>query len=74
VKDEGVGIAKEDLENVFKEFYRTDNPLSKEVKGTGLGLSLVRNIIKAHKGEIWVESKLGEGSNFIFTLPRGENG
>ncbi|MCD6539645.1 MAG: GAF domain-containing sensor histidine kinase [Candidatus Omnitrophica bacterium] len=69
VRDEGIGIPQEDLENIFKEFYRIDNPLQKEVKGTGLGLSLVRNIIKAHQGEIWVESKVGEGSKFIFTLP-----
>ncbi|HEC70026.1 MAG TPA: HAMP domain-containing histidine kinase, partial [Candidatus Omnitrophica bacterium] len=69
VRDEGIGIPQEDLENIFKEFYKIDNPLQKEVKGTGLGLSLVRNIIKAHRGEIWVESKAGEGSKFIFTLP-----
>ena len=73
VKDQGVGIPTQDLENIFKEFYRAENPLQKETKGTGLGLSLVRNIIKAHKGEIWAESKLGEGSNFIFRLPLTQN-
>lgn len=70
VKDEGIGISEADVKNIFKEFYRVDNPVNKEVKGTGLGLSLVQNIIKAHKGTIWVESKIGEGSSFIFTLPK----
>lgn len=70
VKDEGVGIPPEDLENIFKEFYRSSNPLSKESQGTGLGLSLVKNIVEAHRGKIRVESKLGEGSNFIFVLPK----
>ncbi|MBN2119483.1 MAG: hypothetical protein JW734_00325 [Candidatus Omnitrophica bacterium] len=70
VKDEGIGISQEDLGNVFREFYKVDNPVNKELKGTGLGLSLAKNIVKAHKGDIWAESALGEGANFIFTLPR----
>lgn len=74
IKDEGIGIRTEDLNNVFKEFYRTDAAVKKGVQGTGLGLSLVKNIINAHKGSIKVESRLGEGADFIFTLPRMANG
>ena len=70
VKDEGIGIAPDDLDNVFREFYKVDNERNKEVKGTGLGLSLVKNIVKAHGGEVWVESRLGQGADFIFTIPR----
>jgi len=69
IKDEGIGIQAEDLDNVFKEFYRTDAAVKKGIQGTGLGLSLVKNIINAHKGNIRVGSKLGEGADFIFTLP-----
>ncbi len=71
IKDEGIGIRTEDLDNVFKEFYRTDAAVKKGVKGTGLGLSLAKNIINAHKGNIKVKSRLGEGADFIFTLPVG---
>ena len=69
IKDAGIGIPPEALSKIFDEFYRVDNPVNQEVKGTGLGLSLVKNIVKAHKGKIWVESKLGQGSTFSFTLP-----
>lgn len=70
IKDTGCGIPPEALEAIFEEFYRVDNPINQEVKGTGLGLSLVKHIIEAHKGKIWVKSKLGEGSTFSFTLPQ----
>jgi len=69
IKDAGIGIPPEALSKIFDEFYRVDNPVNQEVKGTGLGLSLVKNIVKAHKGKIWVESELGQGSTFSFTLP-----
>jgi len=69
IKDAGIGIPPEALSKIFDEFYRVDNPVNQEVKGTGLGLSLVKNIVEAHKGKIWVESKLGQGSTFSFTLP-----
>jgi len=69
VKDTGIGISKKDLNRVFEEFYRTEEAINQQIKGTGLGLSLVKYIVEAHKGKIWVESELGKGSTFIFTLP-----
>ncbi|MCX7661334.1 MAG: HAMP domain-containing histidine kinase, partial [Candidatus Omnitrophica bacterium] len=70
VSDTGCGIPPEAQELIFEEFYRVDNPINQQVKGTGLGLSLVKQIIQAHNGKIWVKSKLGEGSTFSFTLPK----
>jgi len=69
VYDTGEGIEEKDLEKIFHEFYRADNAINREKKGTGLGLSLVKQIIEAHGGEIWVESKPGIGSHFFFKLP-----
>jgi len=69
VQDTGIGIPPEALNLIFEEFYRVDNPVNQNVKGTGLGLSLVKHIVEAHKGKIWLESKLGKGSTFSFTLP-----
>lgn len=70
VKDNGMGIPKEDLLRVFERFYRVDKGRSHELGGTGLGLSIVKHIVQAHAGKIWVESQLGEGSTFYVTLPR----
>jgi signal transduction histidine kinase len=72
VSDTGFGIPLDAQENIFEEFYRVDNTINQEVKGTGLGLTLVKHIIEAHKGKIWVKSSLGEGSTFSFTLTAGE--
>lgn len=69
ISDTGIGIPPEALPMVFDEFYRVDNPINEQVKGTGLGLSLVKHIVEAHKGKIWVESKVNKGSTFSFTLP-----
>jgi two-component system phosphate regulon sensor histidine kinase PhoR len=69
VKDDGIGVPKEDLLRVFERFYRVDKGRSRELGGTGLGLSIVKHIVQAHGGRIWVESQLGEGSTFYFTLP-----
>jgi signal transduction histidine kinase len=66
----GVGIPQEALPKLFTEFYRVDAPMNQEIKGTGLGLSLVKKIVEAHTGAIWVESCVGEGTTFYFTLPR----
>lgn len=67
--DTGCGMPEESLNKIFEEFYRVDNSINQQLKGTGLGLALVKNIIEAHKGRIWVKSKIGEGSTFSFLLP-----
>lgn len=71
ISDTGCGIALEDQEAIFEEFYRVENAINQEVKGTGLGLALVKRIIKAHQGKIWVKSTLGAGSTFSFTIQQG---
>ena len=68
VSDTGVGIALEDQEAVFEEF-RQVGTASKKVEGTGLGLALCRKFVEFHGGKIWVESQLGAGSTFTFTIP-----
>jgi len=69
VKDDGIGIPREDLVRVFERFYRVDKGRSHELGGTGLGLSIVKHIVQAHGGRVWAESQLGIGSTFYFTLP-----
>jgi signal transduction histidine kinase len=69
VKDFGPGIKKENLVKVFDRFLQ-ERIYADKTKGTGLGLSICKQIIQSHKGEIWAESKTGEGSTFIFTLPK----
>jgi len=69
VRDNGIGIPKEDLFRIFERFYRVDKGRSQESGGTGLGLSIVKHLVQAHGGKVWVESRLGEGSTFYFTLP-----
>jgi two-component system sensor histidine kinase GlrK len=69
VADTGEGIAEQELEKVFTRFYRSlGNPAGKQ-QGTGLGLAIARHIIEAHQGRIWAQSRIGQGSTFIFTLP-----
>jgi signal transduction histidine kinase len=68
VADTGVGIAPEDQDAVFEEF-RQVGTADKKVEGTGLGLALSRKFIELHGGRIWVQSELGRGSTFSFTLP-----
>ena len=68
VSDTGCGIPKGDLNKIFDKFKRTDSA-RKTAFGTGLGLSIAKHIITAHGGQIWVESQLGKGSTFFFTLP-----
>ncbi len=69
VKDTGIGIPENDLNKLFSEFYRVDNEINQNVKGTGLGLVLAKNIVHAHRGKIWIESRVGVGTTFYFTLP-----
>lgn len=68
-KDTGMGIAAEDLTRIFDRFYRTDKSRSRDSGGLGVGLSIAKALVEAHQGEIWCESKLGEGSTFWIRLP-----
>lgn len=70
VKDQGRGIPADKLENIFDRFQQVDASDSREKEGTGLGLSICQNIVHLHGGRIWVESVLGQGSTFYFTLPK----
>ena len=70
VTDEGIGIPTDQVGKLFQKFSRVDSPLSKEIKGSGLGLWICREIIKAHGGQIWVESQVGKGSTFAFTVKK----
>jgi heavy metal sensor kinase len=67
--DTGIGIAKENQERIFDRFFRVDKARSREQGGSGLGLSICKWIVKAHQGEIRVESEIGKGSSFIVKLP-----
>jgi two-component system, OmpR family, phosphate regulon sensor histidine kinase PhoR len=69
VSDTGIGIPESDLERIFERFYRVDDARSREAGGTGLGLSIARHIVDAHGGRIWVESAVGQGSRFHFSVP-----
>ena len=69
VADTGIGISKEDQRKIFDRFFRADDPLVQETPGTGLGLPITASLVQMHGGQIWVESELGEGSTFTFTLP-----
>ena len=69
VRDTGIGIIPENLTKIFDRFFRADDPLVQETPGTGLGLSIVKSLVEMHGGRIWVESEMGEGSTFTFTLP-----
>jgi len=69
VSDTGVGIAPEDHEAIFEEFRQVGSNYAQKREGTGLGLSLTRKFVEMHGGKIWVESEVGKGSRFTFTLP-----
>jgi signal transduction histidine kinase len=69
VSDTGPGIAAEDQARIFEEFQQADTSSTRKKGGTGLGLSIAKRILALHGGRIWVESALGKGSTFSFTLP-----
>jgi len=69
VADTGPGIAESDREKIFEEFQQADTTRARAKGGTGLGLAISRRIVEMHGGRLWVESTLGEGSTFSFTVP-----
>lgn len=69
ISDEGMGIPKENVDRIFDRFYRVDRARSREMGGTGLGLAISKEMINAHGGVIWAESKYGKGTTIFFTLP-----
>ena len=69
VSDTGIGIAPQDQETIFEEFRQVGTDFAQKREGTGLGLTLTRKFVELHGGKIWVESEIGKGSTFTFTLP-----
>ena len=74
IKDNGLGIDKEHLPNIFKEFYRVRNRQTAAIQGSGLGLCLVQKLIELHNGKIKVQSKINQGSCFSVYLPLNSSG
>lgn len=70
VKDQGTGIPESAKSRLFRPYLRIHNPKTAGIKGTGIGLFLVKNLVEAHHGTIWVESELGKGSTFWFRIPK----
>jgi signal transduction histidine kinase len=69
VSDTGPGLSEGDQKSIFEEFHQADGSSTREKGGTGLGLSISKKIVEMHGGRIWVDSFLGKGSTFRFTLP-----
>jgi len=69
VSDTGIGIAPEDQPRIFEEFRQVGSDYAHKTEGTGLGLTLAKKFVELHGGRIWVESEVGKGSTFSFTLP-----
>ncbi|NPE30290.1 hypothetical protein HNV12_20495 [Methanococcoides sp. SA1] len=69
VSDNGIGIPKNKHDEIFETFKQADSSIAREYGGTGLGLAIVKNFVEMHGGEIWVESEVGKGSTFTFTIP-----
>ena len=73
VEDNGLGIAKEELTNIFERFRQVDNSLTRKNEGSGIGLSIVKSLVELHGGEITVQSELNKGTRFIVKLPKEMN-
>jgi len=71
VHDTGVGIPADDLSDIFEAFRQLENPMQRRADGAGLGLTICKQLIELHGGRIWVESEVGKGSTFFFSLPGG---
>jgi signal transduction histidine kinase len=69
IKDTGIGIAAEDMDKVFEAFRQIDSSIARRAEGTGLGMPISYRLVSLHGGELWVESQLGRGSTFSFTIP-----
>ncbi|HPO87491.1 MAG TPA: ATP-binding protein [Candidatus Hydrogenedentes bacterium] len=69
VSDTGIGIPEEEFSKIFERFYQVDSSLMRKVGGSGIGLNIAKEYVEMHEGRIWVESKVGEGSTFAFTVP-----
>ena len=69
MRDTGPGISQADQGKIFEEFHQADNSITKQKGGTGLGLAIARRIMELHGGRLWVDSEVGKGSTFTFTLP-----
>jgi len=72
VADTGIGIPQAEQERVFERFYRVEDARTREAGGTGLGLAIAKHIVEAHGGKIWLESEVGRGSQFHFSVPAAE--
>ncbi len=69
VRDTGIGIARDNIPLIFEEFRQLDGSITRKYGGAGIGLSLAKKLVELHEGEIWVDSELGKGSTFYFTIP-----
>ncbi len=69
VSDNGIGIPVNQQHSIFESFNQVNSSVSRECGGTGLGLSIARHYVEMHGGKIWVQSEVGEGSTFTFTIP-----
>jgi two-component system OmpR family sensor kinase len=72
VKDDGEGLSQEDASRIFEKFYRGEYARGHTARGIGLGLSIVKGLVEAHAGKVWVKTGVGEGSSFFVALPAAE--
>lgn len=69
VKDNGIGIPEDQIKEIFNRFKQVDNTFTRKTEGTGIGLSIAKALVELHGGKIWAKSKLGQGSEFLFSIP-----